>query len=240
MVVGGAIPLHGADVTVSGARTAWYGREYDTFTSQGMQGLGVKREWANVADAGVSMMTSFGGGAILRGPRVAKALTQLANRPTSISLAYKPGLPLGHNMVGINAGQGTQWSHLVIDSSTIQNVKNTPFIKSATAHIMPGRLSSAYKTVTIPVSALKAKAAANLASSQLRTSAPYRYFVNDCATYANNVLREAGILTLPRSTPSLTFFTTSLQSPQAVRATVLPFVSGGVNSTTAAEAGLRK
>ncbi|NHZ67264.1 hypothetical protein F1735_34380, partial [Massilia sp. CCM 8694] len=35
---------------------------------------------------------------------------------SSVSLAFRPGRPIGHNMVGVNTGAGTEWSHLVVGS----------------------------------------------------------------------------------------------------------------------------
>ena len=114
--VGVAVFAHGADVTVSGARTMVNGAEVDTFTSQKLQAEGMSRTKANLADAGISVIGSLGAGAITRAPTVAGAVTVAdevaqVGRP-SVSLAFKPGIGPGHNMVGINPGSGTQWSHL--------------------------------------------------------------------------------------------------------------------------------
>ena len=62
-VAGGvAVAVHGADVASAGAYKLWYGVGQDTLTSQGLQAVGVPRDWANGVDAGVSVMGSAGVG----------------------------------------------------------------------------------------------------------------------------------------------------------------------------------
>jgi hypothetical protein len=70
-VAGGAVVVHGADVTASGAMQLWTGRESSTFTSQGiskgLQAAGVSKPKADVtadyADATLSIILSGGVGA---------------------------------------------------------------------------------------------------------------------------------------------------------------------------------
>ena len=67
---------HGADVTQSGARTAFFEDEpVDTYTSQGLQELGMDRSSANLADAGISIVFTLGAGTMTKAPVAGAALT---------------------------------------------------------------------------------------------------------------------------------------------------------------------
>jgi hypothetical protein len=239
VAVGGVITAHGTDVTISGARTAWTGKEHDTFTSQGLQELGMGRDWANLSDAGVSIATSFGGSALLRGPRVAKALTELANRPASVSIAFKPGMP-GHNMVGIKtaANGRTQWSELV---KFERDGKQIAHIRAFSAI----RLPIDYRIAEIPVSAASAEKAVSAVKSMMGTRVPYALGRNDCSTYASSILRNTGLITSPISTPKVTYLLAKIQSPAAVQMTrtiALPLAigSGTLDSAAATNTWLKK
>src|SRR5690606_26996029 len=130
---GAFVTAHGADVTVSGARTMWNGEQVDTLTSQGLQYAGMSRQAANLTDAGISVVGSLGASAVTRAPSVASAVAggsdeAVSAAPTvaravaggadetasSVTLAFKPGLPTGHNMVGVTTEGTTTWSHLVV------------------------------------------------------------------------------------------------------------------------------
>ena len=66
-VAGGLfVAVHGSDVAVSGFRKLWTGESTkynDTCTSQGLQALGMDREWANLTDSSISIVGSMGLGA---------------------------------------------------------------------------------------------------------------------------------------------------------------------------------
>ncbi|MQA29781.1 MAG: hypothetical protein GEU82_08075 [Luteitalea sp.] len=68
---GGVVFLHGADTTWAGLRQMWYGEEKETYTSKGLQELGVSPGKANLIDAGAGVLFTLGGSAVLKAPAVA-------------------------------------------------------------------------------------------------------------------------------------------------------------------------
>jgi len=95
-VGGGLVVAHGADVTAAGFRTMWYGKQYDTFTSQGLQAAGMSQDAANIVDAGISIVGTAGAGLLT------KALAKSA--PKAIALA----------------GQATKAQPVINNTATIQ------------------------------------------------------------------------------------------------------------------------
>jgi RHS repeat-associated protein len=69
-VATGAVTLHGTDTMVSGFRTMLHEETVDSFTSQGLQGLGMTQNQANYADAGIGILGTFGSGTLTRLPNV--------------------------------------------------------------------------------------------------------------------------------------------------------------------------
>ncbi|MFN3409054.1 MAG: RHS repeat-associated core domain-containing protein [Limisphaerales bacterium] len=61
-VGGGVVALHGIDQIQAGIRQAWTGNQVDSLTSSGLQAAGMSRNAANLADAGISIVGSFGAG----------------------------------------------------------------------------------------------------------------------------------------------------------------------------------
>ena len=55
-----AVGTHGVDTFQSGIRQMWTGQATDSFTSQGMQAAGVPQPYANLADAGISIVGTAG------------------------------------------------------------------------------------------------------------------------------------------------------------------------------------
>jgi hypothetical protein len=71
-VVGGvALGAHGVDTFQSGIRQMWTGKAVDSITSTGLQAAGMSPQAANLTDAGISVVGSFGAGAATRGLTVA-------------------------------------------------------------------------------------------------------------------------------------------------------------------------
>jgi len=67
-VVGGvALGAHGVDTFQSGIRQMWTGKAVDSITSTGLQAAGMSPQAANLTDAGISLVGSFGAGAATRG-----------------------------------------------------------------------------------------------------------------------------------------------------------------------------
>lgn len=256
IAAGGVVTAHGADVTVSGARTMWNGEQVDTLTSQGLQHAGMSRSAANLTDAGISIVGSLGASAITRAPTVAASVAGSADEaataaPTvaravtggadeaasSVTLAFKPGLPTGHNMVGVTTEGTTTWSHLVVGSldevsGGMSRVASPG--TNATVVASRGGPASGYLTVTVPVTQAQAQAARAFtvaAEAGGGNAGLYSYLGNNCTTYATSVLREAGVVAPSLSTPSTAFAVTALQSPQVV--TPIAQASAGLAAVTA-------
>lgn len=83
IAAGVAVGLHGCDQASAGWMKMVTGRDYDTFTSRGMQGLGVPRDAANIVDAGMSIVGSAGIGIAARAGTVAGAEGSAINRVTT-------------------------------------------------------------------------------------------------------------------------------------------------------------
>ncbi|RYZ01021.1 MAG: RHS repeat-associated core domain-containing protein [Myxococcales bacterium] len=224
LAAGVFVTAHGADTTVSGIRTAISGEQVDTLTSQGLQAAGMSRRAANLTDAGISVVGTLGAGAATRAPAAAAG---------EVSVAFRAGAPVGHNMVGVStAAEGTQWSHLVVrGAETTSGVVTSGEAVVVASRTGPG---AAYLTATVPVTAAKAEAALASSQAQVATSSvgAYSYLSNNCTTYASGVLAEAGIVSLPGSTPSILLATTALQSPAIVQP--LAAAGAGVNASVGA------
>jgi len=153
----------------------------------------------------------------------------------SVSLAFKPSMPAGHNMVGVNTGAGDVWSHLVVE-----NEKGIGrLIISGEAKVIPaGRPGPQYVVIKVPVSQAEATSASVVAQSNIERSSVGNYFIGckDCSTYGASVLNAAGVKTPPVTTPSLNAAATYLQSPAAVGplragAATAAFSAGGAHVT---------
>ena len=59
-VAGGAVALHGLDQVQAGVRQLFTGTQVDSFTSKGLQGLGLSPGMANLVDAGISIVGTAG------------------------------------------------------------------------------------------------------------------------------------------------------------------------------------
>jgi hypothetical protein len=234
VAAGGAlVTLHGADVTVSGFRTMWNGEQVDTITSQELQEhTSLTRSQANLVDAGISVVGSFGAGAVTRSPAVASGLRGAVAADdaaaNSVTLAFKPGAPVGHNMVGITSEGTTTWSHLVVGELAETGGSGLPYVAPGTAAKVVASSSgpsAAYLTVTVPRTAAQIEAAQQAVT--LGQAGTYSYLTNNCTTYATSVLRASGVAA-PATTPMVSFATTALQSPSVVQ----PIVAASVATNT--------
>lgn len=61
-MAGGAVGLHGLDQVQAGLREVWTGCNVDSFTSQGLQDVGLSQNTANLLDTGISVAGSLGAG----------------------------------------------------------------------------------------------------------------------------------------------------------------------------------
>jgi len=220
------VTAHGADVTVSGARTMWNGAPVDSFSSQGLQELGVSRTKANLIDAGVSVVGTLGAGALTRAPGVLvageEALASGAQEANSVTLAFRPGLPVGHNMVGVTTEGTTTWSHLVVESTEqVSGGLSTVAAPGTQALVVASEAgpSASYLRATVQVTAEQAQAArtAQVAAQTLEQAGNYSYLGNNCTTYATSILRQAGVVAPSASTPGTAFVTVALQSERVVQ-----------------------
>lgn len=208
---GGFVAAHGADTTISGFRTMVRGEDVDSFTSQGLQGLGTGRTVANLTDAGIGIAGSVGSSAVLRAPAVASALTKAAQSETSVTVAYGQLGPKTHNAVGVDkGGPWSQWTHLVEDSS--RNARVVPENAGRITAKLPN-------SVTVPISAERAEHATQAAAQAIKNTAsrdiPFGLFSGEnCAKYARDIMREGGLWTLPIAHPTLNYLTAATQSPE--------------------------
>jgi hypothetical protein len=205
---GGVVVAHGLDTTISGARTLWYGREFDSFTSQGLQAAGMNRGTANLVDAGIGVVGSLGAGA------GARALTA-SGEVGAVSVAFRTGTPVGHNVVGVTTEAGTEWSHLVVQGARTSELSSgVEVLREGQAVVTAARApSAAYTVVTVPVGAARANAALEVMSAARGPAGAYSYLGNNCATYAADVMRAGGVATPWFTTPSANLASAALRSP---------------------------
>jgi len=223
---GGVVAAHGVDTMVSGWRTLWSGQDVDTFTSQGLQAAGMERRTANLVDAGIGVVGSLGSSA---GTRALTASGEVA----SVSVAFRTGTPVGHNMVGVTTQSGTQWSHLVVDGARTTEVSGARVLLEGNAVVTAGRApSAAYSVVTVPVTAARAEAALEAANALRGPAGAYSYLGNNCATYAADVMRAGGVSTPWFTTPSVNLASAALRSPAFIGP--VSTTAAAVNATTGA------
>jgi RHS repeat-associated protein len=237
---GVAVVAHGVDTTQSGIRTAIKGEQIDSFTSLGLQELGMSRGTANIADAGISIVGTLGASAVTRAPSAAVAVTEGGAQTTpAVTLALRPALGPGHNYVAVTTADGvTTWSHLAVDGATKTSgvvTGGTSVVEGLEAAEMGGRLSRSV-TVSVPVSASQAEAALGTVTRAIQTTeaageagfGAYSLTSNSCSTYAASVMNSAGISTPALTSPALNFGAAALQSPTVVR--TVSIGGGAVNT----------
>lgn len=218
------VTAHGADTTQSGFRTMIDGRPVDSFTSQGLQGLGMSRPAANLTDAGISVVGTLGANLLTRAPAAAAqvstnvpsvTVSHAAGAPSVAGVANPMGYAVGHTRVGVTLGDGTPtlWSHLRVPGERVMMSSNT-LVQSGEAVIETGaNLAPRFaSTVTIPVTAEGAQAATALVTRSTGSAGAYGLFVNDCASYGGSVLNAAGV-SASGMTPSTLFVSAALRSP---------------------------
>jgi RHS repeat-associated protein len=241
---GVGVIAHGIDTTQSGIRTAIGGEQVDSFTSLGLQELGMSRNAANLTDAGISIVGTLGAGAVTRAPTVATAATEgTAQATPSITLALRPALGPGHNYVAVTTADGvTTWSHLAVGGATRTSgvvTGGTAFVETLETAEMGGRLARSV-TVTVPVSASQAQAALTTVTraaqaTELAGEAGYGAYsltANSCSTYAASVMNSAGIATPSLTSPAVNFAAAALRSPAVAR--TVSAVGGTVTATSGA------
>ena len=157
-----------------------------------------------------------------RAATIEARVASVAEHSTSVSLAFRPGLaadppvPIGHNMVGVNTGSGTEWSHLVVANAE----RPSPLIVTGgdALVVRSSGPASEYVVATVPVSPEEAARAAATAqaSVDVRQAGQYGLFCQDCTTYASEVLNAAGVSTPRVSTPSLNYAAALSRTPGVV------------------------
>jgi RHS repeat-associated protein len=100
-VGGGLVAVHGLDQVQAGIQQAFNGNQVDSVTSAGLQAVGMSRTAANLADAGISIVGSFGAGTATTAIRSTKLAT------TSISAEVAKKAPLWKQMTYYEVGQKT-------------------------------------------------------------------------------------------------------------------------------------
>ncbi len=121
-VAGGAVGLHGVDSFQTGFRQMISGQQADSLTSQGLQAAGVPQTYANLTDAGISVIgtagTSFFGASSATGPLV--QLTDSAGAAginSSGTLIGEGGIYAGPLANADASGLGVTWSTGLLPSS---------------------------------------------------------------------------------------------------------------------------
>jgi RHS repeat-associated protein len=227
---GVAVTGHGLDTIQSGLRTAVKGEPVDTFTSEGLQHLGISRRNANLIDAAIGIFGSLGAGSATRSTGVAATETGGQVAP-SITVALKPALGPGHNYVGVTTADGiTTWSHL-------RAPLGTAMVEGIESADMTSRLARSL-SVTVPVTAAKAEAAYStsiqaLSATEAGGSAglgAYSMTANSCSTYTASVMNSAGIWTPRITSPLLNLASAALRSPSVSQAVSLS--GAGVNAVS--------
>ena len=229
----------------------WNDEPVDTLTSQGLQAAGMSRGGANLLDSGASIVGSLGASALTRAPGVVAAGEQAlsagddvvraaaagTDEASSVTLAFQPGLPTGHNMVGVTTGGTTTWSHLVVQSLTGARVRRrVPGGGARHARTGGGLRKRAGRRLPArhrPGHGRAGQCGARRTDA-VRTAGEYSYLGNNCTTYATSILREAGVIAPSTNTPATAFMTVALQSPEVVQ--VVATAGVAANGATFADA----
>ena len=111
IAAGVAVGLHGCDQAAAGWMKMVTGRDYDTFTSRGMQGLGVPRDVANIADAGISIVATAGMGAAMRIPAA-----------NANAIETSEGSKIYRIWGGKSSRMGHSWTP--VDPASVKNVRS--------------------------------------------------------------------------------------------------------------------
>jgi hypothetical protein len=99
-MAGGAVAVgHGVDTFQAGMRQMWNGTPTDTFASQGLQAAGMSRGAANLADAGIGIVATFGASAASSSLARADGLVHLTSSSNAASIA-RSGELIGSNYAG--------------------------------------------------------------------------------------------------------------------------------------------
>jgi len=167
-----------------------------------------------------------------------------ASAERTVSLAFKPGSPIGHNMVAIDGA----WSDLAVADPIGFGTRTTSrgtmpkIVTGGEAWVSPvvGGPDGRYIVITVPVTEAQAEAARAVATARGgfdvsgRQVGQYRLLCTDCTTYAREVLGAAGVRTPPLSTPALNAGATWLASPASI-----PALHAGSLGAAATSAGFR-
>ncbi|MFH1654606.1 MAG: putative toxin, partial [Pseudomonadota bacterium] len=129
-VAGGAVAIHGVDTLQSGIRQLWTGTPTDTFTSQGMQAVGVDRNTANLIDAGISIGGTLGTGfatrAVSTAPVVVTSLGEGTSQARILGPAGEAASGITKNTARIPSITGTAKYRIPdgLTRATLSEVKN--------------------------------------------------------------------------------------------------------------------
>ncbi|MBO9202541.1 MULTISPECIES: SpvB/TcaC N-terminal domain-containing protein [Niastella] len=166
------------------------------------------------------------------------AYVEMKASRTTVSLAYRPGKlaprpgPIGHNIVGINEGNGTKWSHLVVGDAerTKGIITNGKAIVEAYEKVPA---EAKYKIIEIPVTPEQVAKAQKLVNERLGNAGTYKLFDKDCTTYAHDILTEAGISMPGISTPSINAMAARLNNFRFLGAMAEPAAAMSLGKTIA-------
>ena len=88
-VGGAAVGSHGIDTFQAGVRQMWTGEHVDSMTSQNLQAAGMSSRAANLTDAGINVVGSFGAGFATTGVRAVTLSATASPEVASASLLTK-------------------------------------------------------------------------------------------------------------------------------------------------------
>jgi len=145
-VAGVGVGLHGLDQFQAGLRKAFSGESTDTFTSTGLQEMGVPRGWANGIDAGISIVGTAGIGI------AQQAATTLPSEVAStFSDAKYTSTVLEEPMTayrysgGVSAPEG----RFLTTADTVSQI-HSPVSASVALNLPAGATAETFNTFTIP------------------------------------------------------------------------------------------
>jgi RHS repeat-associated protein len=99
-IAGGTVVAgHGVDTFQAGMRQMWNGKPTDTFTSRGLQAVGMSRRAANLTDAGIGIFGTFGASAGSSALARSEGLVHLTSSSFATSIG-RSGELIGSNYAG--------------------------------------------------------------------------------------------------------------------------------------------
>jgi hypothetical protein len=185
--VGGVILIaHGTDTIIAGFRTLMDGEVRHSFTQTGttmaVEGLGASPETARGIGMGVDLAAGIGPSvAVSVTRRLAIAGAEQASTKVAVAYLHRGALEMGHNVVGVTAGETTAWVH---------------FLGKQAGRVVPrGAPAADYVITELVVTGQQAARAIQMQDTLIRTGVQtWRLLGPNCTTTAVQVLRSGGVV----------------------------------------------